>query len=168
MSNIAISEITNVVSTLDDGDLLLVSKAGNSNTYTSSKLTYATLVQNLKNSLNESIVIDMGRDHDQDGEGSIRGWKLYANGLLEQWGYIPTTSTSAISYTINLKYSYHDTNFVFLRNAHWKSQLNTLSSYFDNGYESKTVNSITFHMHENTYQYGSDYWCIGYHTVPTS
>lgn len=49
MSNIAISEITNVVSTLGDDDLLLVSKAGD-NTYTSSKLTYATLVNNLKNS----------------------------------------------------------------------------------------------------------------------
>jgi len=54
MSNIAISEIANTVSTLNDGDLLLVSKIGNS-IYTSSKMSYATLVQNLKNSIGRFI-----------------------------------------------------------------------------------------------------------------
>ena len=106
MTNIAISEITNVVSTLGDGDLLLVSKASD-NTYTSSKLTYATLVNNLKNSLNgfhcpdyanvitlfnntpNSVSVNLFNNND---------WIAASNGYIaiRTLGYTPTTYPTVI------------------------------------------------------------------------
>lgn len=99
-------------------------------------------------------------------ENGKSGYIVYSNGLCKQWGYLATTSSSELEYTVTLLKNFKDTNYSFYRSTDWTADAVThndnFSSYFDNGYTAKTTSSVSFWMHENTYQNGTDWLAIGY------
>lgn len=91
------------------------------------------------------------------------GYRVYEDGYCEQWGYIATNSSGVNSYTVTLLIPYKDTNYIFNRSPYWAvDNYPTVDSIYDNGYRVKTKSAITFYMHENSLQTGTEWNTSGY------
>lgn len=99
-------------------------------------------------------------------ENGKSGYIVYSNGLCKQWGYLATTSSSKLEYTATLFKTFKDTNYSFYRSTDWtaaaSSYNDNFSSFYDVGYTDKTTTTVSFWMHENTYQNGTDWVAFGY------
>ena len=99
-------------------------------------------------------------------ENGKSGYIVYSNGLCKQWGYLATTSSSILEYTVTFLKNFRDANYSFSRSPYWTAAaalyLDNFSSFHDNGYTDKTTTTVSFWMHENTYQNGTDWVAIGY------
>lgn len=89
-------------------------------------------------------------------------YRIYSDGWCEQGGYKATTSAAATSYTVDFIKQFKDTNYFFDRSPYWVQDGVVVYSVFDNGYRTKTTSSVSFWMHENTIQNGTDWYACGY------
>ena len=90
------------------------------------------------------------------------------NGIIEfnnkfciMYGYVATSSASAIEYIVNFPKTFINTNYHFERSAEW-IDVPQNTAYYNNGYTSKTTTSVNFYMNENTYQAGCDWLAFGF------
>ncbi len=93
------------------------------------------------------------------------GYILYSNDYCIQWGYLATTANSVTAYTVTFLKEFKDTSYGFNRAPHWAIDHNVgngIFSIFDNGYNTKAAASVTFKMHENSVQTGTDWIAQGY------
>lgn len=90
-------------------------------------------------------------------------YRVYEDGWCEQGGFVATTVNAVQSYTANLHIAYTDTSFFFTRSTNWTTTINTsLNSSLDNGFQSKTTQSVTFRQHESSLDAGVYWYASGY------
>lgn len=102
--------------------------------------------------------------HDANGNG----YKVYADGYIEQWGYYTNTKTSLnLSTSITLSIQYSNTDYGFFRsnlmpnsNSSTGISHGTLRGML--GYNTKTVDTVTVGVDGNSYLYGFDWGTSGY------
>ncbi|MCR5260647.1 MAG: phage tail protein [Candidatus Gastranaerophilales bacterium] len=93
------------------------------------------------------------------------GYIVYNNKFCKQWGYVEAdNSDTVLDYTVNMFKTFANTDFHFRRTPIWAngSLGNTITSWLDEGYLTKTTTSVTFTMHEQHIETASEWEAFGY------